>query len=117
MPYLYVISAPSLALAKIGFSKDDPVIKRFADIDRASPVALTLDYSIELVDVDIRRFERYVHGKLHDRRVRGEWFAVTVSEAIRVIDEAYESRICRPMVVVDDRFPKSMNKKYLQSRA
>ena len=114
---MYIIHAPSIGLVKIGISREDPEIKRFKQIAYASPVELVLAYSLEVDDpyVNARRFERYVHGKLHKQRTRGEWFAVSITEAISAVEAAYENRICNPKSPVDDRFPKSMNKKYFLS--
>ena len=65
---VYIISAPSLDLFKVGFATN--VMQRFSSIRCHSPASLTLAAVIPGDTVN----ERQIHSAIKDRWSHGEWF-------------------------------------------
>jgi hypothetical protein len=111
MPAIYIIEAVDARILKIGFTGGDPY-DRMKTLQHSSPFRLRLVHT-ELLDddIDVRRFEKHVHGLLHQYRMRGEWFSVSVDDAKKAIVTAYENRMCKPMSQIQ-KFPayKTMKK-------
>lgn len=97
MPALYIIEAVDSRIIKIGFTRGDPY-DRMRRLQHASPYRLRLIHTQHLDDdVDVRRLEKYVHGLLHQYRMKGEWFSIDPETAKRAIGKAFENRICKPL--------------------
>ena len=71
---------------KVGISNDPTA--RLRTIQSGLPAEATMPYYAVLpkreMAVDL---EKRVHQKLQDRRARGEWFRVSVDEAVAVVDD------------------------------
>lgn len=81
---VYVIGNEANSLLKIGYA--DNLKHRFAGIDCGSPVGLTLHHFIYFVGRLVSKsVESQVHDLLTDRRRKGEWFDVTLLEAVTAI--------------------------------
>lgn len=63
-------------LVKIGKAHD--VKSRLGTLNTGSPIELVIECYYEVPDAG--RAERYMHLRLHDRRVRGEWFKIPRTE-------------------------------------
>jgi hypothetical protein len=73
---VYVMEAEGLGLFKIGVSRNPR--RRLSDISTSSPVPIAVRLSGRpLAHHDAREEERALHGMLHTKRVRGEWFQLT----------------------------------------
>lgn len=84
MSHVYVIAAKD-GPVKIGMAKD--VHRRFGALKTGSPVALALAY-VAAVSGSARTLERDVHRLLAEKQFMGEWFAVSVEEAVIAIERA-----------------------------
>jgi len=73
---VYLIAAKVVGLYKIGKAKD--VGKRFSELNRASPVSLTLIDAIATCEKD--ELEKLLHNRFAPLRRRFEWFELSVSE-------------------------------------
>lgn len=84
MKSIYVIGEQDSDILKIGIS-DNPT-RRLADIRISNPydVRVLWERSVE----HAHRIERNVHFCLIDARIRGEWFRVSLAQAIEVIEKA-----------------------------
>lgn len=83
--YVYVIG-PVDGPQKIGFA-DDPK-DRLSLFQTGNHARLSVNYSLPLARVDVRRVEQCAHFLLQERRVRGEWFDVSPEEASDAISKA-----------------------------
>lgn len=81
---IYVIG-PRFGPRKIGFASD--VQKRLATLQSSNPAELIIQYRID-VGGQARDVEFEAHRLLQDRRLRGEWFNVTLDDAIGAIETA-----------------------------
>lgn len=82
--FAYAISAPDRKLVKLGKTGDPR--KRLAAFQSASPLPL----SIIWLQVGGRALERHLHETLKGRRVRGEWFDFSNTDAVWMIGRAAE---------------------------
>jgi hypothetical protein len=81
---LYVIGSDT-GPQKIGVSAN--VARRLAVLQTHSPHALTAHHQAQPAS-DARLVERVAHALLAAKRLRGEWFDVSVEDAIAAIDQA-----------------------------
>lgn len=80
MSFLYIISASEAGPVKLGFSQDPE--KRLRQLQTASPLPLRL-FHVEEVEPDrVKIAEKALHRIIGHKRVKGEWFDVSVEEAI-----------------------------------
>ncbi len=89
MEYLYVIAASKNGPVKLGYSKHPD--KRLKQLQTGNPEILILHHC-EMVEIDnIRRAEKELHRILGYCRLKGEWFNMSVDDAIL---EAVHARMC-----------------------
>ena len=80
---VYVITANGNP-CKIGFSADPD--ERLAGLQIATPTALNLAFAIWFqTQTWARKIEQASHKKLSDKKIKGEWFAIGVDEAIDAV--------------------------------
>lgn len=89
MAYVYVLKSGDENIFKVGRTKND-VDARILQLATGSPYRLT---KFEVIETDHDKWcEKYLHGRLSTKRVRSgpakEFFAVTPSELISVLNEA-----------------------------
>lgn len=72
---------------KVGYS-DNPQ-RRLSNIQTGQAVDVFLHYSEETESGIARVIEKLIHRNLAHKRVRGEWFSVTLSEAIDEVKFAF----------------------------
>ena len=88
---VYAISAVTTNLIKIGYS--ETIRSRFSGLQTDSPVELSLDYVLWCPDKNVAKIvEEACHNNLSKRRIRGEWFDISLQDAITAI-EANSSRL------------------------
>jgi hypothetical protein len=83
--YLYVIagSHATNGPVKLGFSADPD--QRLLELQTGHPEPLIVHYR-EPINVErVRLYERLLHRDNHHHRLRGEWFNLTVQEAINYV--------------------------------
>jgi hypothetical protein len=71
-PYMFSTKSIRGCSYKIGKTKDPEI--------RTRTLGLLLPYPSEIITIfpaDMHWGERYIHGKLSDMRINGEWFALT----------------------------------------
>lgn len=73
--YIYVVLAEGLGLYKIGMATD--LTQRLSTHRGSCPVPLHPVLSFTVPKLDMYEIEQAVHAKYDERRVRGEWFALT----------------------------------------
>lgn len=83
--FVYVLG-PVEGPQKIGISVAPNV--RFQTMQAANAVELKCWYTVEVPTDLARSIELYAHALLIDARVRGEWFNVSVEDAIAAINKA-----------------------------
>jgi predicted GIY-YIG superfamily endonuclease len=83
---IYVIG-PENGPFKIGYS-DDPQ-RRLSNIQTGQAVEVKLFYSEQAESGVAKIIEKLIHRNLAHKRIRGEWFSVTLSEAIDEVKFAF----------------------------
>ena len=83
--YLYVIGN-NTDKQKIGFSKD--VNKRLKTLQTGNPDELKIHYTIECPSEKTRKLEKKIHTELSYKKLKGEWFAMSPTEAINYLEFA-----------------------------
>lgn len=81
---VYVIRNADTPLVKIGISKEP--FRRLAMLQVETKDRLILEKEFDAEDA--RKVERTAHALLQDARAHGEWFRVTVEEAIEAVEVA-----------------------------
>ena len=89
--YLYVIAASPEGPCKIGFSANPE--KRVRQLQTGHAYLLKLQYSQVVPNHEARRIEKQIHRTIGYRRSQGEWFSVTVDEAIAEVQFGLMSAI------------------------
>ena len=80
---MYVIASDAAGPVKLGISADPD--KRRSDLQTGHPEPLTV-FHREAVDIErVRLYERLLHRDNNHHRFRGEWFRLTVVEAIAYV--------------------------------
>jgi hypothetical protein len=80
LSYLYIIAASEAGPVKLGVS-DQPA-RRLKQLQTGHPQVLTIFHQEE-VSADLVYFlEHNLHTDIRYKRLRGEWFSMTVAEAI-----------------------------------
>jgi hypothetical protein len=82
---VYLIGSQHVGHAKIGRSND--VDRRFGDIQRSSPVPLSLLWTTE----GDHRLESALHHHFASLRIHGEWFDFGDSDPVAAVVEAVEA--------------------------
>lgn len=81
--FLYVIAAETTGPVKIGISNDPD--KRLRQLQTGHVASLSLHHAEPIAAHKVKTMERLLHRDMAHRRVRGEWFGMTVDEARRQI--------------------------------
>lgn len=98
MKSVYVMVSDQLGITKIGIASDPEVRRRM--LQDASGIKLRLVHASEQ-RVDARAVEAAAHKLLHEKRKTGEWFDVTLEDAVAAIQEAADA--------VDDKISAGLN--------
>lgn len=77
--YIYLVRAEN-GLIKIGYSED--VQRRFNLLNTSSPVALELLWFLK--SARARAIEAKLHNLYASKRIRGEWFALTIDDVEQI---------------------------------
>ena len=80
--YLYVIG-PKEGPQKIGITGD--VKQRLHTLQTGFPETLFVHHYEEIEAKSVRKLEKKVHTELNHKRAKGEWFNITVEEAIEFV--------------------------------
>jgi len=80
MGHIYVIGEGNDSPVKIGFTMGTAV-KRLAELQIGHYRRLHIIASAEVPDARIRETEKYLHLTFHAHAIRGEWFAVSMTQA------------------------------------
>lgn len=81
MNYIYVIGPENeQGQMKIGFSKDPK--KRLSSLQTGNTEKLKLYYYEEVMDKRVRLVEKAIHKEIGHKRIKGEWFDLSSSDAI-----------------------------------
>lgn len=83
--YIYIIGTHNNH-QKIGFAKDPH--RRLKTLQTGNPDKLYLHHYVEIPDEKTRIMERKIHSEIGYKRISGEWFDITVDEAIGILDHA-----------------------------
>lgn len=81
---IYVIEEVGSDLCKVGMTSDGDVRCRELQLGNSRELALRLFHPVP----NPRRIERMTHSLLWSKQARGEWFAVSVSEAVSAVEQA-----------------------------
>lgn len=97
--FLYVIGCEP-GPKKIGIALDPK--RRLNSLRGGSPVDIQLLLSVDTGDRCARDVERAAHAALADKRLRGEWFDISMSEAETIVGLAIEGApMPRPSAELD----------------
>lgn len=80
MSFLYVISADLEGPVKLGLSRHPE--KRVRQLQTASAVPLLIHHVEEVEEDRVKIAEKALHRLLGHKRMQGEWFNLSVEEAI-----------------------------------
>ncbi len=83
MASIYIIGEPGSDVLKIGISVNPAHRLRDIKISNPSDVEVLWEQAVD----NARRVERNVHLVLVDLRIRGEWFKVSLREAVAVVEK------------------------------
>jgi hypothetical protein len=84
--YLYVIASSPEGPVKLGRSADPK--RRVRQLQTGHSETLRLYLSEEVSAAEVNAMERAVHKTIGYKRLRGEWFDITVEEAIEEVRHA-----------------------------
>lgn len=80
MSFLYVIAASEIGPVKLGLSIQPE--KRVRQLQTGSALPLKIFHTEEIDDALVKAAESALHRLLSHRRLKGEWFDLTVEQAI-----------------------------------
>jgi len=83
--FLYVIGSDG-DRQKIGFSKD--VDRRLRSLQTGNPAKLRIHHVEPVPENRVRVLERKLHRELNHKRLKGEWFDLTPTEATQFLQHA-----------------------------
>ncbi len=83
--FIYIISAHDTPV-KIGLSKHPN--KRLKQLQTGNSEKLKLQYTVEVDDDKAILFEKIIHKTNNHTRISGEWFNMSINEAITELDFA-----------------------------
>jgi hypothetical protein len=78
--FLYVIAETITGPVKLGFSVD--ASKRLKQLQTGYPRKLTLYHAEDIGSLNPRLMEGFLHAANRHHRITGEWFNLTVADAI-----------------------------------
>lgn len=82
--YLYAIQDQSTGYIKLGYSSNPQ--SRLRELQTGNSGALQLIHTAMVRPDRVKKLERQLHFELGHHRVRGEWFDLTESRAVGMID-------------------------------
>jgi predicted GIY-YIG superfamily endonuclease len=82
--FIYVIAADEQGPVKIGFSNDPN--RRLKELQTGYPKPLTLWHQQEFSPKQAKLMEQMIHKTLKYRRSHGEWFKLSVEQAIAEVE-------------------------------
>lgn len=85
MSYIYIIGSNSSPY-KIGFSKEPQ--KRLKSLQTGHPFKLSLLYTKEVSDQEVKNIEKQIHRVIGYKKSNGEWFNISLEEAISEVNFA-----------------------------
>lgn len=89
--YIYVMSCEAFpGVVKIGMSVDPESRRR--TLEGGSPVPFKIEYAARTTVDDLHLIESYAHFMVGPHHVRGEWFRVSILEAIAAVNVAISER-------------------------
>ena len=84
-PCTYLVGAEGSPLVKIGYTGGDPKA-RLASLQTGQPMTLSLLWSVD------SNYEKWLHDRFAEYRVRGEWFDLTpLGDPVTVVKDAVAS--------------------------
>lgn len=83
--FIYIIGGESKPY-KIGLSKNP--IQRLKNLQTGFPSELKIHYTHEVESKQVRFIEKSIHDIMNYKRTHGEWFDLTLSEAIAEVQFA-----------------------------
>lgn len=86
--YVYLIGPEDASPLKIGIAED--VTKRLCSLQIGNWQQLKVHHTVSVVATSAASVERHMHRELKDRRLRGEWFDVTLDEAKAKLESVAE---------------------------
>lgn len=86
LSYVYVIASDPAGPVKIGFSKHPE--KRVTQLQTGHSETLRLYYYHSLPAESVKLMEKAVHATNRHRKVKGEWFNLSVEDAILEVRHA-----------------------------
>lgn len=96
MYHVYVIGTGT-DRQKIGYTSD--LKARLSMLQTGNPEQLKVHHAIEVPDEErARKVERKIHQELSYKRLKGEWFKMTVNEAIDFLTYAEIRWIDDPLI-------------------
>lgn len=82
--YLYAIHDLSTGYIKLGYSANPEA--RLKELQTGNSGALTLIHKALVREDRVKKLEKKLHFELGHLRIRGEWFDLTESRAVGMID-------------------------------
>lgn len=86
MIYIYVIASSPEGPCKIGYSNDP--FKRLKKLQTGHPERLSVHHCIPFAPAHAPLVERKIHETVRHLRMSGEWFRLTVEDAIAEVNFA-----------------------------
>ena len=86
MTSIYIISESELGPVKIGFSNAPE--RRLKQLQTGYPKPLTLHHVEYVGETNVRLMEGFIHAANRHRKVQGEWYNLTVEDAIVEVKHA-----------------------------
>jgi len=71
---------------KIGFTKDPE--KRLSTLQTGNPKKLTIHYKEQINENEVKFIEKQIHKELKRKKISGEWFDISLDDAIAEIKYA-----------------------------
>ncbi|RYE93391.1 MAG: GIY-YIG nuclease family protein [Oxalobacteraceae bacterium] len=84
--FIYVIAASPEGPCKVGLSKHPD--KRLRQLQTGHPVRLTLHHTLAVDVQKVALLERIIHKTIGYRKTHGEWFDMSVEDAIGEVEFA-----------------------------
>ena len=82
--YIYVIAADEQGPVKIGYSSDPS--RRLKELQTGYPTPLALRHQQKFPDAQAKLMEQLIHKTLRHRCSHGEWFKMSVEQAIAEVE-------------------------------
>lgn len=83
--WIYVIG-DTASPYKIGFTKDPD--KRLKTLQTGNPKKLQIHYKEQINENEVKYIEKQIHNELKRKQVSGEWFNISLDDAISEVKYA-----------------------------